>query len=391
MRVLIVSNYAPPHIGGVEVLVDHEIRLLSSAGHQVQLITSDCGHGPLPLYPDSVNVVRIRAWNVLERAFQIPWPIFSVRLLPALWKAVRRSDIVHVHGFLGFNTLVALLIAKWMRHHPPTVLTEHAGRIWFAQLWKRWLQDIAIHTFGRLSVMMAHRVYVCHGRVLELLTALASRTKKIALLMFPLKENIFRPPTGIERAQARREFGWEPARPKVLFVGRISARKGADLLLAAKSDRYDLVFCGPGDVSLLSSTDSHKVTYLGQRTQPELLALYHASDVLVAPSRSEGNLLLVVQEALTCGLPVLLGDDPWLERFHECSGLHFCRLEPEAIRKAINEIVDNSNADTGRVPLAEYFPTGQQWIEEFLRYDKGGVGSRIPAPHTSLSPSTECG
>ena len=42
-NVLIVSAYAHPHIGGVEVVVGQQARTLVALGHKVTVVTSRCG------------------------------------------------------------------------------------------------------------------------------------------------------------------------------------------------------------------------------------------------------------------------------------------------------------------------------------------------------------
>ena len=126
MNVLVVSHLALPHVGGVENLVDLEVRALAAAGHAVALVSSDGGGaGRTPNYPDSVRVVRVPAWHVLERRLGIPYPLFGPRLLATLWKEIRDADIVHAHGFLFQNTALAVLLAKWQGK--PCVLTDHGG------------------------------------------------------------------------------------------------------------------------------------------------------------------------------------------------------------------------------------------------------------------------
>ena len=84
MNIVVVYNYAPPHVGGVDVLVDREVRMLARAGHHVKLVVSWCGEGVAPSYPENVKVERVPAWNPFEQLFDIPWPLFSPRLLSSL-------------------------------------------------------------------------------------------------------------------------------------------------------------------------------------------------------------------------------------------------------------------------------------------------------------------
>jgi hypothetical protein len=45
LRILIVSAYAPPHLGGVEVVVAQQAATLAAFGHQVTVLTSQCEAG----------------------------------------------------------------------------------------------------------------------------------------------------------------------------------------------------------------------------------------------------------------------------------------------------------------------------------------------------------
>lgn len=56
MNIVVVYNYAPPHVGGVDVLVDRAVRILAGAGHRVRLITSSCGDGVPPCYPSILHI-----------------------------------------------------------------------------------------------------------------------------------------------------------------------------------------------------------------------------------------------------------------------------------------------------------------------------------------------
>ena len=391
MKVLLVAHYLLPHSGGIETLVDREARLLAGAGHEVTVVVSDAGEGELPRYPEGVRVCRVAAWNVLERRYQIPWPIFSPALVPVLWRSVLWCDVVHVNGLLYFNCFLALLFARLLGK--PSLLTEHIGLAWYPPGLKRLVQRIAMESLGRVSARLAGRCIGFHERVVTLLRRLAGPRLRVLYLPNPVDRALFRPPSEEERRKAREELGWENGRPKVLFVGRFIHRKGLDLLLRAKDPRYDLVFCGRGDPAILGDFHYNGVSYLPERSQKELVRLYHAADVLAHLSRSEGGLVLVAQEALACGLPVLLGEDEGLARYRCCAGLHFCGLAPETIRRHLLNILQRRqvpvNAPKDEVPLGEFLPDEGAWLEALYawlapstvgegRYGKS-VDQKVPA------------
>src|SRR5689334_18165207 len=108
-RILITSSHALPHIGGVEVLVEQEIQALADDGYEVTLVTSEsAGHGTQPHCRERVKIIRVPSSSYLERRFGLYCPIFSPRLLPILWREAGKCDVVHGHGYLALNTILAM-------------------------------------------------------------------------------------------------------------------------------------------------------------------------------------------------------------------------------------------------------------------------------------------
>jgi glycosyltransferase involved in cell wall biosynthesis len=107
-----------------------------------------------------------------------------------------------------------------------------------------------------------------------------------------------------------------PARRRVLFVGKLLARKRpADLLHAVArlaEHRLEVVFAGSGelegDLRQLAAALALPVTFLGFVNQSQLPAVYASADVLVLPSDGRETWGLVVNEAMACGLPAIVSD-----------------------------------------------------------------------------------
>lgn len=103
----------------------------------------------------------------------------------------------------------------------------------------------------------------------------------------------------------------------VLFVGKLSANKRPlDLVEAVariRCRRPELVVCIAGSGELAEKVKTHAealnvpVRMLGFCNQSELPAIYAASDILILPSASE-TWGLVANEALACGIPVVLSN-----------------------------------------------------------------------------------
>jgi glycosyltransferase involved in cell wall biosynthesis len=106
----------------------------------------------------------------------------------------------------------------------------------------------------------------------------------------------------------------------VLYVGKLSARKGVDLLVPAlrawstTGDR-SVVLGVVGDGALRGEIEraanrlpAVPTRFVGFKNQRQLSRYYHAADVLVLPSRHSETWGLVVNEALHHGVPCVVSD-----------------------------------------------------------------------------------
>lgn len=104
----------------------------------------------------------------------------------------------------------------------------------------------------------------------------------------------------------------------LLFAGKISERKGPDLLVRAVRElpegvrsRVVLCFLGDGQLkgaiqSVAMEAPSVRVRFVGFQNQTRLSRYYHAADLLVLPSRRGETWGLVVNEALHHGVPCVV-------------------------------------------------------------------------------------
>jgi len=374
MQVLLVTHHAPPHIGGVENLVQQEAFALAELGHEVVWVTSRArGAGTNPEFPAKVRVVRVPAWHVIESWTGIAYPLPSPALLPVLWREVGACTVLHAHGFVFLQSSLALLVAALRRK--PSLLTDHGGvlryRSWFAQL----LMNTAAATLGRLSARLAGTRVAYNQRVLDLLNRLAGRTAGSVFLPNAVDRSVFHPVSAEQRNTLREKLGWSDARPRVLFVGRLLETKGIDLLLAAASPEFALVFCGPGQETFIERVRAAGATYLAPRPQADVAALYQAADLLALPSWNEG-FPLVIQEALACGLKVVTADEPGYVPYHGLPGLFFCKLEPADIRtRILTALADDAplDAESQRAWLPDRLERVERLYRDFLPEKSPGV------------------
>ncbi|MGW4393922.1 glycosyltransferase family 4 protein [Amycolatopsis nivea] len=299
LRILLVSHYYPPHVGGIENVAAQQARALAARGHEVAVLTS-----ALPAAPpaDGVRVVRVPAWNGVEDRTGVPFPVFGPRLLRAVREGVRWADVVHVHDTLYQSSWLAGLRAA--RTGTPLFVTQHVAVVEHPSMLVRGVQHAVYRTIGRRLFRAGREVFVVNDSV----AAFVRRFRRGGAKLLPngVDTTRYRPASAEEIPLLRERWGLPARRILVLFVGRPVPKKGYDLLLAARHPDYDLVFAGerpkhvPGDPS---------IHHLGALRPDELGDLYRACDVFALPSTAEG-FPLTVQEAMASGLPVVTTDDP---------------------------------------------------------------------------------
>jgi glycosyltransferase involved in cell wall biosynthesis len=122
------------------------------------------------------------------------------------------------------------------------------------------------------------------------------------------------------REEARAEMGIAEDDRVILFSGKLSERKGPDLLIEAmrllpteRRDHTVIVFLGNGELagSLQAAAAREpeiKVRFPGFQNQKQLSRYFHAADLFALPSRRLETWGLVVNEALLHGVPCVVSD-----------------------------------------------------------------------------------
>lgn len=97
---------------------------------------------------------------------------------------------------------------------------------------------------------------------------------------------------------------------RLLYVGKLSRRKGADLLppiMKSLGARYQLYYTGSEREFSGYGEPAPNMTSLGRLSQDAIRDQYRRADILLFPSRGEG-LARAIMEALACGTPVVVGN-----------------------------------------------------------------------------------
>ena len=253
----------------------------------------------------------------------------------------QRYDINGVHiiraasvGTLA-NTPLCPGMPAWVRHLRPDLIELHHAYPYgmWALLHSGFRGPLVIHyhfdisRFGRLRQVIAPLLYRALDRADRITvssldyaagsTVLADYLDKCVPIPGGITPSAFALMPHIEEqvAQLRRD-----GRFRVLFVGRLSHYKGLEHLVAAMQGvDGELYIVGRGNLDLrlqqlaamLDLTD--RVHLLGRLPHAELVAQYHAADVVVLPSVSRGESFGITQlEGMVCGKPIVCSDLPGL-------------------------------------------------------------------------------
>ena len=142
-------------------------------------------------------------------------------------------------------------------------------------------------------------------------------------------------------------------RPIVLFIGRLVAYKGVDVLLAAAAAlpvQVVIVGDGPMKERWHRLADAHRdraeVRFTGGLADHEVKAWLHAADIFVLPSVTSAEAFGIVQlEAMATGTPVVstsvASGVPWVNRNEE-TGLVVPPGDVPALRHALERLLADS-------------------------------------------------
>ena len=286
-----------PVIGGSETTVRKLTTGLNKIGIQTDIMTFNMDRLWQPRWQAETEIS-----DEGFRIFKIPglnwFPIthsdritMGINLVPGRFtNLLHEYDIVHFHGELSFP-----LFSYFSKKHK--IFHLHGLRIEF---FKRYF-------LPRLILENIAQAYIClTERMKNELIQLGIPQRKIRCLPNSVDMEFFRP------SKEREEN-------MILFVGRLHYIKGLHVLLESLSylkRPVELVIIGPPAqdskyqrhiMNLVSSENSkhvHKVRYLGEKNQKDVLEWYQRASIFVLPSIYEA-MGIVNLEALACETPVI--------------------------------------------------------------------------------------
>lgn len=326
MNLLHVTPYYAPAwaFGGVVQAVTGLAETQAAGGHTVIVLTTDAlERSARSLIQEEVRngvrVIRRRNWSRVARAdLNLSTPTgFSDAAHRLLLEG--RVELIHCHEL---RTTENLLVASHaLRLGIPMVVSPHgtlpytSGRGSAKRLWDNLLSR-------RLLRSIAHVIALTEAEAADtraLWARLGSRLEDERLTIIPNGVQLPPDEAAADRSAFREQ--WDLGEGTViLFLGRLTERKGLGLLVSAFAEliRFEpdarLVIAGPdwGSLPALKAQVrdrrlGHEVTFTGALTQDARLGALRAADVFVLPATGEGFSMAAL-EAMASGLPVVLGE-----------------------------------------------------------------------------------
>lgn len=346
MKILLVTNYQPPHMGGIEFAARSLKACWASSGHSVVWLTSDIPTDGAATAPDNL---RVPAWNFLESSLQVNSPLVPPWERAPIRRAVQEADVVNVHSLAPGVTHIALREA--IRQRKPLVVTQHVGVI--PLRWK--ILDTLQHGFVTRMARRAQQAGAAITFVGEAVREWFVREAQLnpaRVFMTPagIDQETYREVSSAERASFRAKWHLSDARLNVLFVGRFVDKKGLPLIrelaLACPDIRFTLVGGGPIHPSQWNAPNVHCMANV---SDTELRELYGAHDLFLMPSFGEGW-PAVVPQAMACGLPALISPECFSGFNRDPEKFLICVRDPAPMADVLRR------CSAGNIPLLKARP-----------------------------------
>jgi glycosyltransferase involved in cell wall biosynthesis len=372
MRILMLSDFYSPLIGGTERHVQMLARELVKRGYHVSVATSMHKGSPAIEEDEGVKVYRIAGWNRAlapfyqdqNRLFNLPVP--DPGLTTELQRIVQqeRPDIVHAHNwimysFLSLKTRSHVKFVLTLHDYGlrcPTVSYLHRGEPCTGPGYIKCIK-CGISQYGRgKSALITTGLKLSSPllRHVDKYIAVSSAVKNASKRETGSSSNTievlstFISNTVLDEAnQVERPAFLPPEDNYILFVGKESALKGLDVLLEAYQGLSELaplvlILSGPGDPA---RTFPPGVIVARNVPHAQVMGGWKHCAIGVAPSVWPEPFGQVIVEAMACGKPVVasaIGGIPDII-LDGTSGLLVKPNDANALREALHALLLDPN------------------------------------------------
>jgi starch synthase len=311
MRVALLTREYPPEVyGGAGVHVEYLARELA---HRAE-VTVHCWGAPRVATPGGAEVVAYRPWDELAGAEPYAAALQALSIDLAMASGVAGAELVHSHTwYANMGGHLAKLV-----HGIPHVATVHSLEP--MRPWKREQLGggYAVSSFAEQTALeAADAIIAVSGAHLREIHACYPTIDpaRCSVIYNGIDAEEYRPTVGTDVLE---RHGIDPARPSVVFVGRITRQKGLTHLLDAApaiDPDAQLVLCaGAPDTPEIAAEITAKMEAVGSGRdvvwieemvpKADVVQLLSRATVFVCPSIYE-PMGIVNLEAMACETAVV--------------------------------------------------------------------------------------
>lgn len=352
---MIFNSFELPHVGGPGLQAQRVSVRLRQRGHEVIFIAKGRRRGPGSEIVDGIPLYRV------------PKGVASLAIGCRLWQLRRRFDVIHVHGVGG---LAAAAVSFGRRFHKPVfVKVTTAGHIM-----KRWPPGLRgfiksldpMPRWRAAKLKQADGVIAISQEIMQELQQLDFPREKILYIPNGVDTGMFRPARGEEKAALRCRLGLPADKTIFLYTGKLTTRKGIDILLEAwqasaalrRQALLLLIGSGEGQPDSLEHSLPAMLAVCGGSVQrlgitEDIAAYLRAGDVFVLPSWREGlsnSLLEAMATGLVCIASAIGGNTDLITPEH--TGILASPGDVAAWRQALEGVIHRYPANLGAAAAA---------------------------------------
>lgn len=320
---------------------------------------------------DGVEVIRLKNWSIgLRGRVNLSTPTSYSRVVQEL--VSRGVDIIHLHEIRTAEALLLPDTGVPIVVSPHGTLAQSTGRSRFKRIWdmllgRRILNKIAyVHALTDYEAAESEEYWRASDVPFPGATVIPNGVPDT----FPDEV------AQIDKNMSQKRFDLFGLSPIILFMGRLSERKGVHLLIpafaqiAGQPPGPHLLIAGADEgaldnlYNLTYDADLHVyVEFTGHLDGADRLAAYAAADVFVLPAEGEG-LPIAVVEAMAARLPVLITPGCHLPGVESHDAGLIVEREVGALAAGLNRLLDDPDG------CARMGANGLAWVHESFLWSR---------------------
>lgn len=339
MRILHISKYYFPYMGGVENICKYLVEKMP--GHETSVVCFNDGRADVV---DDVNGHRVyRAGSFINIARQALSLSYKNGLKWAI--LAEKPDVIQFHWA---NPFPAILLRLVMQKNVKLVLHWHMDIIrqwylyWAVRPWEKWLID------------RADRIVVTSPQYRDGSRPLEKVKDKVRIVPNAIEENLFelRPEDESRIREIRMRYDNKPI---VFFMGRHTKYKGLPHLIEAEQYMQSdcvVVIGGSGPLTnklkaLAGKRGSKRIHFVGRLSDDDLRCHLHAASVFAFPSVTKNEAFgVALAEAMYCNTPAVTftinGSGVNWVNLNGKTGLEVANGDDKAYAEAIDRLITDT-------------------------------------------------